>query len=210
MPNLSWNEELAAQMTEHRQKGKIAFVGELIYHDGSINLTLLHEVQDIWNSTRRVQQNDGYFIYLPMELSYEECLDARVRNFYLTHTGAAQGVYRPGDNVKVALSKQPGSFKRSHTFTLKNELLRAIDYDVWTTARELMAALLDFDPLNRRTPSPPPSEDWDCAPSTSREDEEQIEKRARLEEDQAAPHVADPNFDWNTIRQLPPAADLQE
>jgi hypothetical protein len=52
------------------------------------------------------------------------------------------------------------------------------------------------DPLNRRTPSPQP-ENWDCPPTTP-------------EEDQAAPHVADPNFDWGNIRQLPPAADLQE
>jgi hypothetical protein len=135
---------------------------------------------------------------MPMELSYEECLDTSVRSFYLKNPGAANVVYRPGDNVKVALSKQPGSFKRSRTFTLKNELVRAIDYDDWTTARELMAALLDVDHLNKWTPSPPPSEEWDCAPSTSREEEEPVEKRARMEEmeqeDQAAPHVAEPKL----------------
>jgi hypothetical protein len=43
----SWNEELAAQMTEHRQQGKIAFDGELKYPDGSIKITLLNKVQDI-------------------------------------------------------------------------------------------------------------------------------------------------------------------
>ncbi len=41
------------------------------------------------------------------------------------------------------------------------------------------------------------------APSTSREEEEPVEKRARMEEmeqeNQAAPHVADPNFDWGNI-----------
>jgi hypothetical protein len=137
-----------------------------------------------------------------MELSYAECLDSSVRSFYLSNPGAANVIYRPGDNVKVALSKQPGSVKRSRTFTLKAELVRAIDYDDWKTARELMAAMLDVDPLNRRTPSPPPSEEWDCAPSTSREAEEPVEKRRREEEEeQAAPvrHVADPNFDWGTV-----------
>jgi hypothetical protein len=202
MPHLSWNQELAAQMTEHRQMGKIDFVGELIYPDQSINITLLDEVQELWNRTRRVQQQDGYYVYMPMELSYAECLDSSVRSFYLSNPGAANVIYRPGDNVKVALSKQPGSVKRSRTFTLKAELVRAIDYDDWKTARELMAAMLDVDPLNRRTPSPPPSEEWDCAPSTSREAEEPVEKRRREEEEeQAAPvrHVADPNFDWGTL-----------
>ncbi|EFX63440.1 hypothetical protein DAPPUDRAFT_268432 [Daphnia pulex] len=44
-----------------------------------------------------------------MELSYAECLDSSVRSFYLSNPGAANVIYRPGDNVKVALSKQPGS-----------------------------------------------------------------------------------------------------
>ena len=198
MPFISWNEELAAKMTEYRQEGKIAFNGELKYPDGSINITLLDEVQDNWNSVRRVQQNDGYYTYLPLELSLEECLDVNVRNFYRTHPGAANVVYRPGDNVKIALSKQPESFKRSHTYTLKNELVRAIDHEDWKAVRELTNAMLDVDPLNRRTPSPPP-EDWDCPPSTPWEDNEPLEKKARLDEEQAGPHVADPHFDWSTI-----------
>ncbi len=37
---------------------------------------------------------------MPRELSYDECLDASVRNFYLTLPGAAHVAYRSGDNVK--------------------------------------------------------------------------------------------------------------
>jgi hypothetical protein len=55
--------------------GKIDFVGELIYPDKSINLKLLDQVQGLWNRTRRVQHQDDYYVYMPMELSYEECLD---------------------------------------------------------------------------------------------------------------------------------------
>jgi hypothetical protein len=94
MPHLSWNQELAAQMTEHRQMGKIDFVGELIYPDKSINLKLLDEVQGLWNRIPRVQQQDDYYVYMPMELSYEECLDTSVRSFYLKNPGAANVIYR--------------------------------------------------------------------------------------------------------------------
>jgi hypothetical protein len=94
MPHLSWNQELAAPMKEHRQMGKIDFVGELIYPDKSINLKLLDEVQGLWNRTPRVQQQDDYNVYMPMELSYEECLDTSVRSFYLKNPGAANVIYR--------------------------------------------------------------------------------------------------------------------
>jgi hypothetical protein len=66
----------------------------------------------------------------------------------------------------------------------------------WNFAKEIFEEIFDIDPMNRRTTSPPP-ENWDCPPT-------------RPEEDQAALHVADPNFDWGNIRQLPPAADLKE
>jgi hypothetical protein len=66
----------------------------------------------------------------------------------------------------------------------------------WNFAKEILEEIFDIDPLNHRTPSPPP-ENWDCPPT-------------RPKEDQAAPHVTDLNFDRGNIRQLPPAADFQE
>jgi hypothetical protein len=131
--------------------------------------------------TSRTQEQPTLYIVVYCQKPY-------IRDFYSAHPKATTVIIQPGERPKDALARHTEEVKNIRTLNLSK------NSKTGTSPRRYWRRYSTYS--NHRTPSPPP-ENWDCPPT-------------RPEEDQAAPHVADPNFDWGNIRQLPPAADLQE